>query len=160
MDEQKTGAYSFALPLQAGALLAGADRETVGRLGEAGRLLGVAFQLADDLLGVFGDPAQTGKSATSDLRSGKQTPLLAHAQFTAAWARIRPYVGRDLTAEELAETRHLLTTSGSRRFVEELAETHLSAARAVIEQLGVAEDLLASVTKHQPAFAVRNGVAA
>ncbi|WP_457207060.1 polyprenyl synthetase family protein, partial [Nocardioides sp. P5_C9_2] len=96
MEEQKTSAYSFALPLQAGAVLAGADDATVGRLGEAGRVLGIAFQLVDDLLGVFGDPARTGKSATSDLRAGKQTPLLAHARSTVEWERIRTFVGRDL----------------------------------------------------------------
>ena len=82
---------------------------------------GPAFQLLDDLLGVFGDPARTGKSATSDLRARKQTPLLAHASTTPEWDRIRSYVGRDLTDAELAEVRRLLTVSGSRRFVEELA---------------------------------------
>ena len=136
MEEQKTSAYSFALPLQAGAVLAGADDGTVARLGEAGRLLGIAFQLVDDLLGVFGDPARTGKSATSDLRTRKQTPLLAHASSTPDWERIEAYVGRDLTDEELTEVRGLLTTSGSRRFVEELAEAHLATARAVVEELG------------------------
>ena len=65
-------------------MLAGADDETVARLGEAGRVLGIAFQLVDDLLGVFGDPARTGKSVTSDLRTRKQTPLLAHARIDAA----------------------------------------------------------------------------
>ena len=79
MEEQKTSAYSFALPLQAGAVLAGADEQTIDRLGEAGRALGVAFQLADDVIGVFGDPRHSGKSTTNDLRTGKQTPLLVHA---------------------------------------------------------------------------------
>jgi geranylgeranyl diphosphate synthase type II len=160
MEEQKTGAYSFALPLQAGALLAGADERTVGRLGEAGRLLGIAFQLVDDLLGVFGDPARTGKSATSDLRTRKQTPLLAHARSTSEWERIRPYVGRDLTDDELNETRRLLTTSGSRRFVEELAEAHLATAREVVEQLGISTDLLDAATTGLPVLADSNEVAA
>ena len=146
MEEQKTSAYSFALPLQAGALLAGAGETTVARLGEAGRMLGIAFQLVDDLLGVFGDPKETGKSATSDLRTRKQTPLLAHARSTPEWEQIWPYLGRDLTDDELAETRWLLTTSGSRRFVEDLAEAHRSTARAVVEELGMSADLLAAVT--------------
>jgi len=146
MEEQKTSAYSFALPMQAGALLAGAERTTVARLGEAGRMLGIAFQLVDDLIGVFGDPAHSGKSATSDLRSGKQTPLLAHARTTPEWDRIRSYVGRDLSDDELREARLLLTTCGSREFVEQLADTHLSNARAVVEQLGMSAGLLDSVT--------------
>jgi geranylgeranyl diphosphate synthase type II len=160
MAEQKTSAYSFALPLQAGALLAGAHEETVARLGEAGRALGIAFQLVDDLLGVFGDPTRTGKSATSDLRSRKQTPLLAHARTTPEWERIRRYVGRDLDHDELDETRRLLTTSGSRRFVEDLAQGHLSTARAVVEQLGLPGDLLSTVTVCTPVLADSKEVAA
>jgi len=142
MEEQKTSAYSFALPMQAGALLAGADESTTRRLGEAGRALGVGFQLRDDLLGVFGDPGETGKSATSDLRARKQTPLLAHARGTAEWPRIEAHLGRDLDNAELEEVRRLLTVSGSRAFVEELAGSHLAAARSELEQLGLAADLL------------------
>ncbi len=144
MEEQKTSAYSFALPLQAGALLAGADDRTVRRLGEAGLMLGVAFQLVDDLLGVFGDPAQTGKSATSDLRSRKQTPLLIHATSTPEWEEIRGYVGRELTAQELSEAQRLLTACGSRRFVEDLADAHLASARTVVSELGISTDLVPS----------------
>jgi geranylgeranyl diphosphate synthase, type II len=160
MEEQKTSAYSFALPLQAGAVLAGADEGTVTRLGDAGRSLGIAFQLLDDLLGVFGDPALTGKSATSDLRAGKQTPLLTHASSTPEWGRIRTYVGRDLTPTELSEVRRLLTASGSRRFVEELAEGQLASARGVVEQLGAASELIAALTAPTAATAGSAEVAA
>lgn len=160
MTERKTSAYSFALPLKAGAVLAGADDPTVARLGEAGRVLGIAFQLVDDLLGVFGDPALTGKSATSDLRSAKQTPLLAHARSTAEWGRIQLYVGRQLTAPELGEVRRLLTTSGSRRFIEELVAAHQVAARTVIEELDTSGDLLAAVAMQPSGLADGKVVAA
>lgn len=145
MEAQKTSAYSFALPLQAGAVLAGADDVTTARLGEAGRAVGIAFQLADDLIGVFGDPARSGKSTTCDLRTRKQTPLLVHARTTPEWERIRGRLGRELDATELAEVRDLLTSSGSRRFVEELAERHLGRARAVLDGLGLPNDLLDGV---------------
>ena len=160
MEEQKTSAYSFSLPLRAGALLGGADEHTVGRLGEVGRMLGIAFQLTDDLTGVFGDPARTGKSATSDLRTRKQTPLLAHARTTPEWERIAPFVGRDLDDDDLAEARRLLSASGSRRFVEELAESHLANAFAVIEELGLAADLLGPVATLPAALAETEEVAA
>ena len=150
MEEQKTSAYSFALPLQAGAVLAAADDETVAQLGEAGRVLGISFQLVDDLLGVFGDPSRTGKSVTSDLRTRKQTPLLAHARSTPQWDRIRPYVGRDLSDHELGEARRLLTASGSRLFIEELAEQHFTAAREILEPLGISTDLLDTVGMRSP----------
>lgn len=146
MAANKTSAYSFSLPLQAGAVLAGADESLVDRLGQAGRALGIAFQLTDDLIGVFGDPLRTGKSTTSDLRAGKQTPLLAHARSTPEWTRISPYLGRDLTQDELAEARFLLTTSGSRRFVKELSDAHLCAASAVVQELGIPVDSLVTLT--------------
>lgn len=160
MEDQKTSAYSFVLPLQAGAVLAGADEATVVRLGEAGRLLGVGFQLLDDLLGVFGDPGRTGKSVTSDLRARKQTPLLAHAQTTPEWEQIRTYVGRDLTDAELDEVRQLLTTSGSRRFTEELARTHLERARSSLLEQGLPTDLIDVVAPLGGVGALENEAAA
>ncbi|WP_210437913.1 polyprenyl synthetase family protein [Nocardioides xinjiangensis] len=160
MEAQKTGAYSFSLPLQAGALLAGADARTTARLGEAGRAMGVAFQLADDLIGVFGDPASSGKSATSDLRTRKQTPLVVHARSTAEWDRIRGYLGRDLDPAELGEVRELLVASGSRQFVEDLAVRHLAEARAVLEALGVPHELLDQVGAAPLVLADGSGAAA
>jgi geranylgeranyl diphosphate synthase type II len=143
MEEQKTSAYSFALPLQAGAVLAGADEATVLRLGEAGRMLGIAFQLLDDLHGVFGDPAVTGKSVLTDLREGKQTPLVAHARTTAAWPGIAVHLGRpDLTERDADVVRGLLEECGSRRFVTELAADYVRGARRALEQLGLSLEAL------------------
>ncbi|WP_322919450.1 polyprenyl synthetase family protein [Nocardioides renjunii] len=153
MEEQKTSAYSFALPLQAGAVLAEAEPATTARLGEAGRTMGIAFQLVDDLIGVFGDPDRSGKSSTSDLRTRKQTPLLVHARSTAQWSELRTYVGRDLDADELDHVRGLLTASGSRRFVEDLAEEHLKASRTVLDELGMSLEMLDDVTTRPPALA-------
>ena len=73
----KSGRYSVSRPLELGALLAGADQDVAARLLKVGDPLGVAFQLRDDLLGVFGDPAVTGKPAGSDLVEGKRTLLVA-----------------------------------------------------------------------------------
>ena len=160
MEANKTGAYSFALPLQAGAVLAGADESTVLRLGEAGRLLGIAFQLMDDLIGVFGDSSVSGKSSTGDLRTRKQTPLLVHARATPEWERIRLLLGRELDDDDLAEARGLLAASGSRRFVEELADEQLAAARSVFDDLGLSLDLLDDMTASPAALASGSEVAA
>lgn len=146
MEEHKTSAYSFVLPLQAGAVLAGADEATTARLGDLGRAMGVAFQLVDDLIGVFGDPDRSGKSVTCDLRTRKQTPLIVHARSTPEWDEISGYVGRELGDDELDEARALLTASGSRAFVEELAEQHLALARSGAAELGISLDLLEAVT--------------
>ncbi|WP_127130273.1 polyprenyl synthetase family protein [Georgenia sp. SYP-B2076] len=147
MEEHKTAVYSFELPLQAGAVLAGADAPLVRGLGDFGRLVGIGFQLLDDLQGVFGDEAVTGKSALSDLREGKVTPLVAHARSTAAWPEIAPFVGdRGLTPSGAAVARDLLTRCGSRRFIEDLAGSYVTAALGVAERLELPADLLDWVT--------------
>ena len=142
-EERKTSAYSFTLPLQAAAALANASEVTVEAAGEVGRCLGIAFQLADDLLGVFGNPSATGKSVLSDLRAGKQTPLIAHARTTARWPEIRPYVGQaDLTEAQAAEVRELLEASGSRSFVQDLAGDYATAALTAGRDMGMPPTLL------------------
>jgi geranylgeranyl diphosphate synthase type I len=86
----KTASYTVQRPLQFGMTLAGLDASTQARVDDAysryGTTVGEAFQLCDDLLGVFGDPAVTGKPAGDDLRTGKPTTLLmlAHQLATAA----------------------------------------------------------------------------
>lgn len=74
----KTSSYSFIGPLLSGAYCAGTDDATLATLERFATNMGVAFQIQDDLLGVFGDEQQTGKSTTSDLREGKQTLLVRY----------------------------------------------------------------------------------
>jgi len=75
----KSGRYTITRPLQLGALVGGADPDLVRRLVTWGDLVGDAFAVRDDVLGVWGDPARTGKPAGDDLRSGKPTALLTWA---------------------------------------------------------------------------------
>lgn len=89
VNELKTAAYTVARPLHIGAALAGADRALLTALLSFGQHLGVAFQLRDDLLGVFGDPDVTGKPAGDDLREGKRTVLVAEG-LERARAQRRP----------------------------------------------------------------------
>ncbi|MGP5127591.1 polyprenyl synthetase family protein [Brachybacterium tyrofermentans] len=127
--EFKTAVYSFQFPLHAGALLADAEDATLAALDEIGSLLGIGFQLFDDLLGLFGEERRTGKSALGDLREGKRTALIAHATTTAQWRQLQPLLGRpDLDAEDARRARTLLTDSGSRAWTEELARWHLTSA--------------------------------
>ncbi|TFD72213.1 polyprenyl synthetase family protein [Cryobacterium sp. Hb1] len=134
--ENKTAVYSFEAPLQAGAVLAGASAEAIRLLGHYGRLVGVAFQLTDDLLGVFGDPVKTGKSVTADLREGKQTALIAHAGGTESWSLIAPYLGKvDLSEEEAERAREHLRACGAKAAAEGLAYDH---SRLAVETLSPA----------------------
>lgn len=73
--DYKSGRYSVEKPLLLGASLAGAKKSELKKLSVAGKKLGIAFQLADDLLGVFGDESVTGKSVLADLKEGKKTLL-------------------------------------------------------------------------------------
>jgi geranylgeranyl pyrophosphate synthase len=119
MTEHKTAAYSCEGPLVAGATLAGASARVKEVLGEYGRVLGVAFQLGDDLLGVFGAEELTGKSALNDLREGKETLLIAYARTTSAWPHFEGRFGqRSLDETEAARLRLLLDECGARSFVE------------------------------------------
>lgn len=123
MERLKTAVYTFEAPLRAGALLAGASVETAAALAQAGTMIGVAYQIIDDLLGVFGDEATTGKSTFGDLREGKRTAIIAHAAQTTFWPQIAAVLGKtDLTEAEAAQLRELLEAAGSRRYVELLAQ--------------------------------------
>lgn len=115
MMNDKTAVYSFAAPLRAGALLAGAGPEAETELAEIGRMLGFVYQLRDDLLGVFGSAAALGKPVDSDLREGKRTLLVAYADGTDAWEGVRHLFGRrSLEAEDAERLRRALADSGAR----------------------------------------------
>jgi geranylgeranyl diphosphate synthase type II len=122
MERLKTAVYSFECPLQAGAILAGASEEVVSTLAEFGREIGIAYQIVDDLLGVFGHEEETGKTTIGDLREGKRTVLIAYATSTTDWAAIAPFIGNpDLTEAQAGEVRSVLISSGARSFAEGLA---------------------------------------
>jgi geranylgeranyl diphosphate synthase type II len=144
MTEHKTAAYSVAGPLLAGAILAGAHGGLLDRLAEYGRLVGIAFQLGDDLLGIFGTPDLTGKSVLSDLREGKETTLIAYARSTTGWAAVADLLDRrdpgDDDAEALAAA---LENCGARRFVEGLLADHVAAALALLDSPQVPRQLAA-----------------
>lgn len=143
MEEQKTAVYSFQLPMQLGAVLAGADDDVVHALGEVGRLAGIGFQLVDDLQGVFGDPSRTGKTTVGDLREGKMTPLITHARSTDTWPQIARHLGdRALDESAAATVRALLDRCGSRAFIERLADDYVSAAIRLAQQQGIGTVLL------------------
>jgi geranylgeranyl diphosphate synthase, type I len=84
VNRYKTAAYTVERPLHLGAALAGASMAAIDRLRRYGVAIGTAFQLRDDLLGVFGDPAVTGKPAGGDLTEGKRTVLVARARTRLA----------------------------------------------------------------------------
>jgi geranylgeranyl diphosphate synthase type II len=129
MERLKTAVYSFEAPLQSVAVLAGADDATVTALGEFGRLIGIAYQIVDDVLGVFGDPRATGKSTIGDLREGKRTVLVSYASTRDEWMRVRGLFGSPALEEDGAEQiRAVLEECGARTYTEALARDYANRA--------------------------------
>jgi geranylgeranyl diphosphate synthase type II len=145
----KTAAYSFVLPLVLGAVLAGVGEEAVEGLREVGEHLGAAYQVIDDLLGVFGDPAVTGKSNEGDLVRGAPTVLLAFAATTTAWPRIDAALsghGHGAPAPDTA--RELLRECGARDHARRVAADLVAAARAALERPAIPPDIRAALDPH------------
>ncbi|MFG3200983.1 polyprenyl synthetase family protein [Streptomyces sp. NPDC048192] len=142
MAEGKTGAL-LGCAVALGALLGGADEAAVGALDQAGRRLGVAFQLVDDVLGIWGDPDVTGKPVGGDLREGKKTyPVLAALGSPAARA-LPGLLGAPGRADEAAA---LIEAAGGRTAALAEARAHTAAARALFTRApavpAAARDLL------------------
>lgn len=147
MERLKTAVYTFEAPLQAGAVLAGASEEVVQALGEFGRNIGIAYQIVDDLLGVFGDEAQTGKSALGDLREGKRTALIAFASQTPQWPEISHLVGNDnLSASEAAFVREVLEQTYAKKYAQRLAADYADEAIAALHGAHVPEVVINNLT--------------
>jgi geranylgeranyl diphosphate synthase type I len=134
----KSAKYTVEWPLLLGAALAGAPDAVRGAYSAFGLPLGEAFQLRDDVLGVFGDPAETGKPAGDDLREGKRTYLVA-AAFAALPAADRTVLDLGLGDQALddagvARLRRLIRDSGARaeteRRIDELMTSALTALAA------------------------------
>ncbi|MFF8984584.1 polyprenyl synthetase family protein [Streptomyces globisporus] len=134
----KTAKYTVERPLHIGAALAGADRSLLDVCTAYALPIGEAFQLRDDLLGVFGDPAKTGKSTLDDLREGKATALMAHALHAAGpeQARVlRSLVGDPALDEAGAErVREVLRATGAAEQVEQMITDRVQRARRVLDE--------------------------
>jgi geranylgeranyl diphosphate synthase, type I len=143
----KTAAYTVERPLHLGVAFAGAGPDTVAALTTFGVDIGVAFQLRDDLLGMFGDTEVTGKPAGDDLREGKRTLLMALGldQATRAGRRadadaLRGALGDpDLRPETLTRVRELLTDLGAVDELERRIETLTGSALAALDSAGLAD---------------------
>lgn len=133
----KSAKYSIERPVHVGAALAGAGPATLERLTGFGLPLGEAFQLRDDLLGVFGDPETTGKPAGDDLVEGKRTVLVAltlAAAEPADAARLDAALGTALGESEIAELRSIIDRCGARQQVEEMIDALARQAVAALRE--------------------------
>jgi geranylgeranyl diphosphate synthase, type I len=153
----KSAKYSIERPLHVGAALAGGSAEVLDALSGFGLPLGEAFQLRDDLLGVFGDPERTGKPAGDDLTEGKRTVLVALALEHADPAdakRLDDALGRSLSPDEVADLRRIIDGSGAHAEVERRIDVLTQESLAALADAPVTEtartvlrDLAAAATQ-------------
>ncbi|MET0853799.1 MAG: polyprenyl synthetase family protein [Microterricola sp.] len=141
MTTWKTAPYSFSAPLRAGAVLAGAPAQTEEVLARFGGLVGRAFQLRDDVLGVFGDEAVTGKSTIGDIREGKVTAMIAYARETPSRAELHGLLGGDASTGDVARLRTLLIECGAVDYVEGLIGHAVAESLAVLDVAPLPEAL-------------------
>jgi geranylgeranyl diphosphate synthase type I len=138
----KSAKYSVEAPLAIGASLAGGSLAQIAALRDFGLPLGIAFQLRDDLLGVFGDPSVTGKPAGDDLREGKRTVLvtLVRQKLPPSTARVFDELlgDRSLDADQIAMLQTAVRDSGAVDHVERAITHHLSQARSALATAPIA----------------------
>jgi len=134
----KSGRYSVERPLELGALLADASPDQLDSLRAFGTAVGEAFQLQDDLLGLFGDPDAVGKPVGSDLREGKFTFLIYYAlKLTRLSERdlIEEALGNpDLSTDAASEVCELIRQCGALERVRERIESNLIQARTALSE--------------------------
>ncbi|WP_067795033.1 polyprenyl synthetase family protein [Actinomadura formosensis] len=150
--EYKSAKYTIERPLHLGAALAGARPDVTAALTGYGLPLGIAFQLRDDVLGVYGDPAETGKPAGDDLREGKRTVLVAltleRASAAQAAALQRRLGDPGLDRPGVDELRTIIEETGGLAACETLIERYLREAERNLESAPItaeARDALAEL---------------
>lgn len=136
--EYKSASYSIRRPSQIGAALGGADDALIAALGEFGSIVGRAFQLRDDVLGVYGEASVTGKPYGGDIREGKRTVLVLRALLgssPAAAAELESILGAPgLTDADVSRAGRLIDESGARAHVETVIDDSLARALTVLDR--------------------------
>lgn len=137
----KTASYSFVGPLLTGASLANATDKDINTLRDLGMSLGIAYQLTDDLLGVFGDESMTGKSNTGDIREGKRTYIIEQTVKglnPRDLKQFKTYFGaQDLNETDIASVKELIIKSGAKIETEKLINEYAKQAIKLLDSLPI-----------------------
>ena len=141
MYRLKTSWYTMIGPMQLGAILGGADETLMQQIEKIGMAMGIAFQIVDDIIGIYGKSDKIGKSNLSDMQEGKKTVLsahfFAHASKKQADALRAVYGNRESGAEELQTVRALFRETGSFDYANALCKHYADEASAVIDTMQV-----------------------
>lgn len=135
----KTAQYTISGPLQIGATLAGAQEQLLGKLAEFGENLGIAFQIQDDILGVFGDEKELGKSASSDIEEGKNTLLITEALKRANAVQkqiLERFYGHGQVGDRgLEEVRKVFLETGALDYSRQMGVKYVNQAKSVVPKI-------------------------
>lgn len=139
IQELKTSHYSFVGPLGFGAILGGASPSSLGAIEEYGVPLGIAFQIQDDILGMFGKEKILGKSASSDLKENKNTLLILYA-----WEKASPsqrkllekiYGNPSASERQIEKIREVFRQTGALAFSENLARNLVAKGKKFVPKI-------------------------
>lgn len=148
---RKSGNYTVRRPLEIGAAMAGCDAHTLSQLGRYGGAVGEAFQLRDDVLGVFGSPTVTGKPGAGDLLERKATSVVVAAHQLAG-----PTTRRELTElanrealgeDAIARWKALIIETGAVGLIEQMISDRVASARAHLGDLPIEEPVRIALDK-------------
>ena len=156
MYEHKTARYTIDGPLQLGAILAGGSQELSEAFGRYAVPLGIAFQIQDDILGVFGSEEKLGKPVGSDIEEGKISLLVSRALEHIHKGEQRELLnilkkGSALSQADIRRFRDILTVSGSLESVRETARVYIESGKSAILPLecpAEAKDFLVGIADY------------
>lgn len=147
----KTASYSFVCPLLSGAICAQLESSELNALKQFGTSIGIAYQIQDDLIGVFGDKSKTGKSTLSDLREGKQTLLInIHKErMTKSQQRsMNSFGSQTATNQELHQLKNDIDRSGAKAETQKIMKQYFKKASLSLSNIsdGTRKSTLESLT--------------
>ncbi len=135
----KTAWYTFVGPLQLGVSLGGADVHLLQKIKAFGENLGIAFQIQDDILGIFGEEKSMGKSITSDISEGKNTLLITHALKHAGKKQkdiLESLYGKEtISSTEVEEIKKIFINDGSLDYSRQKAIEYVTRAKKIIPDI-------------------------
>lgn len=138
----KTARYTFDCPLVTGAILAGAPEKDIKKLSQLGILVGQAFQIQDDIIGIFGSEKKIGKSILSDLAESKKTLLVSHAYENLSPTKKREFMKHfnkpKKNFADLVAVRKIFVAAGSLNYCMKGISTRITKAFKILENLQMA----------------------
>jgi len=155
MYKNKTAKYTFEGPLQLGAILAGADDEFCDSIADYAVPIGIAFQLRDDMLGVFGDTKKTGKPVDSDIAEGKRTLMVSRAFANATKSQKKELEllcgNTKIDIKGIQKFQQIMIDTGAKDSVENYMENLIQQSQSALERLrlqGDSKEFLLLLSQH------------